>query len=204
MDLLKTGKFIADRRKQKELTQAELANIIGISEKTVSKWECGNGFPDTSLMLPLCEALDISANELLSGKELSDEEYKTNAEKNLILLKSRQDKSVKHLLSLECVIGYMTTFTYFLLLLCAIFAVENLAWRITIICLSVLILLVGVIFALRVEQVAGFYECEHCHHKYIPTYHAVLFAMHIGRTRYMKCPKCGKRTWNKKVISDDW
>lgn len=204
MDLLKTGKFIADRRKQKKLTQAELANIIGISEKTVSKWECGNGFPDTSLMLPLCEALDISANELLSGKELSDEEYKTNAEKNLILLKSRQDKSVKHLLSLECVIGYMTTFTYFLLLLCAIFAVENLAWRITIICLSVLILLVGVIFALRVEQVAGFYECEHCHHKYIPTYHAVLFAMHIGRTRYMKCPKCGKRTWNKKVISDDW
>lgn len=203
MDLLKTGKFIADRRKQKKLTQAELANIIGISEKTVSKWECGNGFPDTSLMLPLCEALDISANELLSGKELSDEEYKTNAEKNLILLKSRQDKSVKHLLSLECVIGYMTTFTYFLLLLCAIFAVENLAWRIAIICLSVLILLVGVIFALRVEQVAGFYECEHCHHKYIPTYHAVLFAMHIGRTRYMKCPKCGKRTWNKKVISDD-
>lgn len=204
MDLLKTGKFIADRRKQKKLTQVELANIIGISEKTVSKWECGNGFPDTSLMLPLCEALDISANELLSGKELSDEEYKTNAEKNLILLKSRQDKSVKHLLSLECVIGYMTTFTYFLLLLCAIFAVENLAWRIAIICLSVLILLVGVIFALRVEQVAGFYECEHCHHKYIPTYHAVLFAMHIGRTRYMKCPKCGKRTWNKKVISDDW
>lgn len=203
MDLLKTGKFIADRRKQKKLTQVELANIIGISEKTVSKWECGNGFPDTSLMLPLCEALDISANELLSGKELSDEEYKTNAEKNLILLKSRQDKSVKHLLSLECVIGYMTTFTYFLLLLCAIFAVENLAWRIAIICLSVLILLVGVIFALRVEQVAGFYECEHCHHKYIPTYHAVLFAMHIGRTRYMKCPKCGKRTWNKKVISDD-
>lgn len=203
MDLLKTGKFIADRRKQKKLTQAELANIIGISEKTVSKWECGNGFPDTSLMLPLCEALDISANELLSGKELSDEEYKTNAEKNLILLKSRQDKSVKHLLSLECVIGYMTTFTYFLLLLCAIFAVENLAWRIAIICLSVLILLVGVIFALRVEQVAGFYECEHCHHKYIPTYHAVLFAMHIGRTRYIKCPKCGKRTWNKKVISDD-
>lgn len=203
MDLLKTGKFIADRRKQKKLTQVELANIIGISEKTVSKWECGNGFPDTSLMLPLCEALDISANELLSGKELSDEEYKTNAEKNLILLKSRQDKSVKHLLSLECVIGYMTTFTYFLLLLCAIFAVENLAWRIAIICLSVLILLVGLIFALRVEQVAGFYECEHCHHKYIPTYHAVLFAMHIGRTRYMKCPKCGKRTWNKKVISDD-
>ena len=67
MDLLKTGKFIADRRKQKKLTQAELANIIGISEKTVSKWECGNGFPDTSLMLPLCEALDISANGLLSG-----------------------------------------------------------------------------------------------------------------------------------------
>lgn len=203
MDLLKIGKFIAERRKLKKLTQSELARKISISEKTISKWECGYGFPDTSLILPLCDALDISANELLSGKILSDEEYKSNAERNLILLKTQQEASTKHLLTLEWVIGYMSIFSYFLLILCAVFATEILAWRIALIVLAFVILFVGVIFTIKIEQVAGFYECEHCHHKYIPTYRAVLLSMHIGRTRYMKCPKCGKKSWNKKVINQD-
>ena len=61
--------------------------------------------------------------------------------------------------------------------------------------------MIGVLFALRIEQIAGYYECQKCHHKYIPTYSSVLWAMHINRTRYMKCPKCNQRSWNKKVIS---
>lgn len=203
MDLIQIGKFIAERRKLKKLTQSELADKICVSEKTISKWECGYGFPDTSLMLPLCKALDITANELLSGTMLTDEEYKNNAEKNLILLKSQQENSFKHLLTLEWVIGYMSIFTYFILILCAVFATENLAWRIALIVLSFSILIIGIIFTIRIEQVAGFYECQHCHHKYIPTYRSVLFAMHIGRTRYLKCPKCGKRSWNKKVLNKD-
>ena len=75
MDLMQIGKFIAERRKFKKLTQSELAKKMNISEKTVSKWECGYGFPDTSLILPLCNALDITANELLSGKLLSEGSY---------------------------------------------------------------------------------------------------------------------------------
>ena len=74
MDLIVTGKFIKEQRKAKGLTQLQLAEKIGVSEKTISKWECGNGFPDTTLMLPLCSALGISANELLSGKILSTDE----------------------------------------------------------------------------------------------------------------------------------
>ena len=203
MDLIQIGKFIAQKRKEKNLTQLELANKISVSEKTISKWECGNGLPDASLMLPLCNVLDISANELLSGKSLSENEYKESAEKNIVELKSRQEKSTKHLLTLEVVVGYMATFSYLFLLLCAIFAVENLIWQIIMIVFAVSILLVGVIFAVKIEQVAGFYECGHCHHKYIPTYKAVLLAMHIGRTRYLKCPKCNKRSWNKKVLNDE-
>ena len=77
MDLLKVGKFISEKRKEKKLTQLELAQKLNISEKTVSKWECGKGFPDTSLILPLCEVLDLNANELLSGKTIKDDkEYK--------------------------------------------------------------------------------------------------------------------------------
>ena len=77
MDLIKIGKFIQQQRKEKNLTQVQLAQKIGVSEKTISKWECGNGFPDTTLMLPLCSALSISANELLSGKLINEnDEYK--------------------------------------------------------------------------------------------------------------------------------
>jgi hypothetical protein len=63
--------------------------------------------------------------------------------------------------------------------------------------------LVGIGFALRIEQTAGYYECRCCGHKYVPSYQSVLWAMHMGRTRYMKCPECKKYSWQKKVISKE-
>ena len=68
MDQIKIGKFIASERKRKKYTQKNLADILGISDKTVSKWECGNGFPDVSLLLPLCSELEISVNEKSEAK----------------------------------------------------------------------------------------------------------------------------------------
>ena len=109
MNLLKTGKFIQEQRKNKNLTQVQLAQKIGVSEKTISKWECGNGFPDTSLMLPLCKALDVSANELLSGKLLpSEKEYKDIAEEHIIMLRSQQEKTTRYLLSIEWVLIWLS------------------------------------------------------------------------------------------------
>ena len=74
--------------------------------------------------------------------------------------------------------------------------------------LSILLIVIGiVIFALgvsnavKIEQVAGYYECPKCNHKYVPTYKNVLWAQHMGRTRKLKCPKCGNKSWHKKVIS---
>ena len=67
MDQIKIGRFIAKMRKEKPYTQRQLADMLGISDKTVSKWETGNGLPDVSLMMPLCDLLQISVNELLSG-----------------------------------------------------------------------------------------------------------------------------------------
>lgn len=200
MDLIKTGKFISEQRKAKELTQVKLAELLNVSEKTISKWECGNGFPDTSLILPLCEALGITANELLSGRSLSNEEYKPSAEQNIIELQNLQEKSTKHLLTLEWVIGYMSTISFLLAIFAASFAVENLVWRIVLIASGCISFLIGLFFALKIEKDAGFYECANCHHKYIPTYKSVLWAPHMGRTRYMKCPHCGKKSWNKKTI----
>ena len=62
-------------------------------------------------------------------------------------------------------------------------------------------LIIGVSFALKIETETGHYECQKCHHKYVPKYSKVYFAMHIGTKRYMKCPKCNERTWQKKVLS---
>lgn len=204
MNLEEIGKFICEQRKLKGFTQAVLAQKLNISEKTISKWECGKGFPDASLMIPLCEELGISSNELLCGKLLpSDKEYKEIAEKNLVILKSQQEKSTKHLLAVEWVIVW---FGMVILLACTcVAAYVDLAvvWKVLLIVFGFLNIVLALVFSIIIETKAGFYECGNCHHKYVPTYSQVLWAMHMGRTRYIKCPKCHKRTWNKKVINKD-
>lgn len=203
MDLIKIGKFIAERRKAKQLTQVQLAQKINVSEKTISKWECGNGFPDTSLVLPLCKVLEISSNELLSGSLLSNEEYKTQAEENILNLTNQTRYKDRLLLTLEWVIGFFS-----ILILCTFIMVAsyvNMAtvWRIVLIAFGTINCLIGIGFTIIIEKDAGYYMCEECKHKYIPTFNSVLFAPHMGRTRYMKCPKCGKKSWNKKTLDKD-
>ncbi len=199
MDLKNTGKFISERRKAKNLTQAKLAEILMISEKTVSKWECGNGFPDTSIMLELCRALDITANELLSAKLLDEKEYKEQAEKNLVLLKTEQQRHAKFMLTIEFILVFST-----IILSCGLaFAVCFLSipeWAKIVIAVGIIVVIAIVCaFGLKIEQKAGYYVCAHCGHKHIPTYKSVLFAMHVGTTRYMKCPVCRKWSWQVKT-----
>jgi Predicted transcriptional regulators len=86
----KIGKFIAECRKDKALTQIQLANKLGVSDRAVSKWGRGINMPDVSLFEPLCEELNISINDLISGERLNDNEYKTKAEENIIKLFSSQ------------------------------------------------------------------------------------------------------------------
>lgn len=93
MDQLKIGSFIQQNRKAKNLTQKDLAEIIGVSDKTISKWENGNGMPDVSSIMPLCEALDITVNELLSGETISPEEYSGKADHTIIHLLTEQTNS---------------------------------------------------------------------------------------------------------------
>lgn len=200
MDLQIIGRFIKEQRKIKGMTQAELAEKICVSEKTISKWECGNGFPDTSLMLPLCKELGITANELLSGKKLTGDEYMRQAENNLVTLKTQQEQSHKLLLTIEYILGYMSSLTLIILVFVASYINMPTWLRIFLIVFGLIHTIFGIHFCLVIEKDAGFYECQHCHNKYIPTYKQVLFSMHYGRTRYMKCPKCHKKSWQKKVI----
>ena len=95
MDQIKTGRFIADLRKEKGMTQKELADAIGVSDKAISKWECGNGMPELSMLIPLCELLQINVNELLSGERLSHDNYSQKAEENIMNLMEENGKHRK-------------------------------------------------------------------------------------------------------------
>ena len=203
MDQIKIGRFIATRRKEVGLTQLELAEKLNISDRAVSKWETGKSLPDASIMIELCEILGIGINELFYGEMINMNENDKKYDEIILAMKKEQEDSTKRLLSMEIVIGVLISIVFFALIFIASF-VEMEEWlRITLIMTGFIPFIIMILFAMRIEQKAGYYECEHCHHKYVPTFSSVLWAMHVNRTRYMKCPKCGKRSWQKKVISKD-
>ncbi len=200
MNQEKIGCFIAERRKAKGLTQRELAEILGITDRAVSKWERGKSLPDASLMLELCGELEITVNELLTGEVIKMEDYKKQAEENLLKMEKEREEKDRQLLNLEVVIGYFSSITFLILIFVASF-VEMPSWlRLVLIVFGSIVFAVGVGKAIKIEQTAGYYECDKCHYKYVPEYSSVFWAMHMGRTRYMKCPECGKRSWQKKVL----
>ncbi len=201
MDQLKIGKFIAECRKNQNLTQSQLAEMLYITDRAVSKWETGRAIPDSSIMLKLCSILKITVNDLLSGEVVKMDNYNSDIEKNLLTLVKEKQEADKRLLRIEIFIGILVTVIFLSLDFVASF-VKMEAWlRIVLIIIGSIIFCIGLGVSLRIEQKAGYYECRKCGHKYIPTYSSVFWSMHSGRTRYMKCPNCGKKSWNKKVIS---
>ncbi len=200
MEQIKIGRFIAERRKLKNLTQMQLAEKLGITDRAVSKWETGKCMPDASLMLDLCAELDISVNELLCGEVIEMTSYNEKAEKQLLEMAKEREIKDRQLLNIEIFIGILVTIILLACVFIASFVQMDAVWRIILIASGFVPFVIGIGYAIKIEQVAGFYECPCCHHKYIPTYAQVFFSMHTGRTRYMKCPKCGKKGWGKKVI----
>lgn len=202
MDVIKIGNFIADRRKKQNLTQMELAEKLNITDRAVSKWERGKSLPDASVMLELCKLLKINVNELLTGENLEMKDYNEQAEKNLIEMKKQKELADKRLLTAEIWLGLFAALFLLAVVVSAGIATIPEWAKVLIIIGGLVVFFIVCFYLLRIEQVAGFYECQHCHHRYVPTYKQVNLAMHMGRTRYMKCPKCGKKSWNKKVLSD--
>lgn len=203
MDQIKIGKFIAACRKKKNLTQMQLAEKLNITDRAVSKWERGKAMPDSSIMLALCDVLNISVNDLLCGEVVTVENYNRELENNLLEMIRQKEQADKHLLALEWVIGIMMVVILLLLVGVASYVQMETGLRVTLIVLGFILFFVGAFFALRIEQVAGYYECGKCGHRYVPTYKTVNLAMHVGRTRYMRCPECGQRSWQKKKLTKE-
>ena len=200
MDQIKIGKFIASCRKEQGMTQAVLAEKLGISDRAVSKWETGKSLPDSGIMLELCELMKINVNELLSGEKIMAESYDKRAEENLLAMKREVEEKNRQMLRMEYWLALPTVIAGLAMVFMASF-IEMPVWLRIVLILFALVMIFTVSFiAVGIEQKAGYYECQNCHHRYVPTYWQTNLAMHMGRTRYMKCPKCGKRSWQKKVL----
>ena len=184
----------------------QLAEKLGITDRSVSKWETGKSLPDASIMLELCGLLGITVNDLLCGEVVSMENYNEKIEKNLLDMVKQKEEADKRLLKMEIVIGFISiAFLFAMLAVGIVFMnMEKPLWMFFLpVGIGFAQFIIAMAFGLKIEQVAGYYECAECGHKYIPNYRSVIMAMHMSRTRYMKCPKCGKKSWQKKVISKE-
>jgi transcriptional regulator with XRE-family HTH domain len=203
MDQIKIGKFISSCRKEQGMTQAALAEKLGISDRAVSKWETGKSMPDSGIMLELCELLGINVNELLSGERIMTEVYDKRAEENLLEMRRQVEEKNRQLLRTEYLIVIPAVVLGLVLILVASFIEIPSVWRGTLIFFAVAMIVVFAFIAVGIEQKAGYYECQKCHDRHVPTFWQTNLAPHIGRTRYMKCPACGRWSDQKKVLTKE-
>lgn len=191
MDQIKIGKFIAESRKSRGMTQRQLADELSISDKTVSKWECGKGFPEVSLMLPLCEALHITVNDLLSGEKVLQVDYRRKAEENMMdLMKENEENRKKMALSVIC--GVITIIAVCALTIIAAYIQMPTAARVGVIALAVATAATGIGAAAMLEIRAGCFECPHCKALFVPTMGQYVKGYHTLTKRWLTCPNCGK------------
>ena len=200
MDLIKIGRFIADCRKEKKITQEQLAEKLYITDRAVSKWERGLSLPDADKMLELCNILGISVNELLNGEKIMKEDYEKKTEELLVELAKKEEEKDKQLFANMWVL-LISTFIFYvtILILGAITLGEGVPYGIITV-VSTIIFVCVCFYALKIEVNVGYYECRNCYHKFKPSYLAALIAPHLHTTRYLKCPECGERTMAKKVL----
>ena len=208
MDQIKIGKFIASCRKEQGMTQAALAEKLGITDRAVSKWETGKSMPDSGIMLELCDLLKINVNELLSGEHITMENYNTKSEELILNLQSENENYAKRLLHTEVYIVVLG------IAACLIMAIagsiiaqkngEGDPLAVALIVGGCVILVAAAFIGVGIEVKTGYYKCAECGHIYKPSsFFKTSFAMHMNTTRYMKCPECGKRSWQKKVLTQE-
>jgi len=200
MDQIKIGKFIADERKAKKYTQRELADKLNISDKTISKWERGNGFPEVSLLLPLCNELEITVNELLCGERLQEVDYKKKAEENMMnLVKDAQENKKRILLSV--MYGWLAIIAALPLFIISGLAQIDTWMRIVLILSGTVVVVIGIAIACILDRDAGAFECPECKERFVPDMKEYVMSAHSITRRRLKCPNCGAHKFCKKVLT---
>lgn len=200
MDQIKIGKFIAEERKAKKYTQRELADKLSISDKTISKWERGNDFPEVSLLLPLCNELEITVNELLSGERLQAMDYKKKAEKNMVnLVKEAQESKKKIIMS--AMVGVLVIVAAVPLFVVAGMFEMQVWTRVLLMGIGFVIMVMGIAIACVLDREAGAFECPECKERFVPDMKSYVMGPHIITKRKLTCPKCGCTKYCKHVLT---
>ena len=200
MDQIKIGRFIAEERKRKGYTQKQLSEKLDISDKTISKWERGNGFPEVSLLLPLCNELDITVNELLSGERVSEEDYQKKAEENMVNL-VREAQESKRKIIISAIIAFFSLLASMPLFIIAQAGMVNTEIQVILIAIGLIVLFGGIIIACVIDNEAGAFECPDCKTRFVPDMKAYIMGPHTVTKRKLVCPHCGAHKYCKKVLT---
>lgn len=202
MNQEKIGRFIASCRKENGYTQASLAEKLGITDRAISKWETGKSMPDASIMLELCGLLKINVNELLTGEHITMDNYKEIAEQTLIEMRNKEEKANKKLLTAETILIVFTVITSLSMIIAgSLLASYNPVLGIILCTAASVIVIAGSIYGVTLEHDAGYYECPECKKRYVPSMNAVIWSVHYGTTRKMRCPYCNNKGYHKKVLT---
>ena len=200
MDQIKIGKFIAEERKAKKYTQRELADKLSISDKTISKWERGNGFPEVSLLLPLCNELEITVNELLSGERLQEMDYKKKAEENMVNLVKEAQESKKKIIMSAMVAVLVIVAAIPLFVVAGMFEMQ--VWtRVLLMGIGFVIMVMGITIACVLDREAGAFECPECKERFVPDMKSYVMGPHTITKRKLTCHKCGCTKYCKHVLT---
>ena len=200
MNQIKIGRFIAECRKKVSLTQMQLAEKLGITDKAISKWERGVAMPDTSIMLELCDILGISVNELLIGEKITMENNNLKNEQLMLDMAKELEQKNKTIWNSMWAIMIVSITGLIAGILLAAFLIPEGVWQLVAILSVCVVFLIPCFYALKLEISVGAYKCKNCGCEIVPTYTQALNAMHMGTTRYLKCPECNKHSWCKKVL----
>ena len=199
MDQIKIGKFIAECRKNKNLTQAQLAEELNVTDRAISKWETGKAMPNFDIMLDLCSILGINVNELLCG-EMIDMEQKDDQLNELIFqMAKNEERYHKRLLHSACVIVAISLLALICLVTLISLLIPECPFQYFLIIVSVIIFVIPCIIALKFKVETGYYECKNCQNMFVPNYKGIALLMQTPTRRLLKCTKCGKWTWCKKL-----
>ncbi len=199
MDQIKIGKFIAECRKKKNLTQAQLAEKLNITDRAISKWETGKAMPDSDIMLDLCYILGINVNELLCGETVDMEQKDEQLNELIFQMAKNEERYHKRLLHSAYVIVATSLAALICLLTLISLLIPECAFQDFLIIVSIILFIIPCVIALKFKVETGYYECKNCQHMFVPNYKEIALLMQTPTRRLLKCTKCGKWTWCKKL-----
>ncbi len=199
MNQIKIGNFIAECRKNKNITQAQLAEMLNVTDRAISKWETGKSMPDSNIMLKLCSILGIDVNELLCGEMIDMEKKDEQLNELIFQMATNEERYHKRLLFSAILIVIISLVALICLISLISLLIPECGFQYFLIGVSVILFIIPCLIALKFKVETGYYECKKCHNKFVPNYKGIAVLMQTPTRRLLKCTKCGKWTWCQKL-----